>query len=383
MSDKKEKNIIIFYSKFGGGHYSAAKALKVTIEEKYDYNVHLIDGFEYAAPILNKISVNFHKVISIHIPKLWGTFYKSANTKNSFIEAGFKQVLKLYKTRLYKLIKELNPEQIICTHPFPGIMCSNLIKKGKINIPISNVITDFEVHGFWYILPQHLKNFFVSTESMKRELINVGVKEEIIHITGIPINPKFDEKITKEEIQKTYDEFNIPEGKKIITFFAGGALGVGSKLNIKLLNSITSKLTNYHFVCISGKNDNLYNLFSENIKKENINNVSLIKYTKNVFNLLKITDIVFTKPGGLTVTELLSLGIPIFMINPLPGQEFANKEYIENIEAGLVVTEENLEEIIEKIKNDQEYISKLSKNAKENGFTNASYNIIKKIIENN
>lgn len=131
------------------------------------------------------------------------------------------------------------------------------------------------------------------------------------------------------------------------------------------------------------KNDNLYNLFSENIKKENINNVSLIKYTKNVFDLLKITDIVFTKPGGLTVTELLSLGIPIFMINPLPGQEFANKEYIENIEAGLVVTEENLEEIIEKIKNDQEYILKLSKNAKENGFTNASYNIIKKIIENN
>ena len=325
--ETKKKKVIIFYGSFGGGHLSAARALKAVLEDKYNCYVELVDGLEYVAPILNKISISFYNAISRNTPKLWGAFYNNANKDNSVTDIVLRQTLRWYRIRLYRIIKQVEPDQIICTHPFPAIMCAHIARKGKINMPISNILTDFEPHGLWYVLPEYLKYFFVPTEDMKKALIEKGIKESQVHITGIPINPIFCKDLTKDEIEETYKEFEIP--------------------------------------------------------KENINNVTLINYTTHISRLMKVSSAIFSKPGGLTTSESLSQGLPMFMINPLPGQEVANQNYIENIGAGILINKENLDMLIDRLKTDENYLSRLSANAKKFGKPYAADNICKIIFDLN
>ena len=379
--ETKKKKIIIFYGSFGGGHLSAAKALKVVLENNYNCYVELVDGLEYVAPILNKISVSFYNAISRNTPKLWGAFYNNANKDNSVTDIVLRQTLRWYRIRLYRIIKQVDPDQIICTHPFPAIMCAHIARKGKIQVPISNILTDFEPHGLWYVLPEYLKYFFVPTEEMKKALMEKNIKDSQIHVTGIPINPVFSNKLSEKEIEETLEEFQIPQDKKNFIFFGGGEFGLSNNINIEIFKTLTKKLPEFHFVCISGKNPELYSMFEKAIQEENIENTTLIKYTTNISKLMKVSSGIFSKPGGLTTSESLSQGLPMFMINPLPGQEVANQNYIENIGAGILINKENLNMLIDRLKTDENYLSRLSENAKKFGKPNAADNICKIIFD--
>ena len=379
--ETKKKKIIIFYGSFGGGHISAAKALKAVLENNYNCYVELVDGLEYVAPILNKISVSFYNAISRNTPKLWGAFYNNANKDNSVTDIVLRQTLRWYRIRLYRIIKQVDPDQIICTHPFPAIMCAHIARKGKIQVPISNILTDFEPHGLWYVLPEYLKYFFVPTEEMKKALMEKNIKDSQIHVTGIPINPVFSNKLSEKEIEETLEEFQIPKDKKNFIFFGGGEFGLSNNINIGIFKTLTKKLPEFHFVCISGKNPELYSMFEKAIQEENIENTTLIKYTTNISKLMKVSSGIFSKPGGLTTSEALSQGLPMFMINPLPGQEVANQNYIENIGAGILINKENLNMLIDRLKTDENYLSRLSENAKKFGKPNAADNICKIIFD--
>lgn len=379
--ETKKKKIIIFYGSFGGGHLSAAKALKAVLENNYNCYVELVDGLEYVAPILNKISVSFYNAISRNTPKLWGAFYNNANKDNSVTDIVLRQTLRWYRIRLYRIIKQVDPDQIICTHPFPAIMCAHIARKGKIQVPISNILTDFEPHGLWYVLPKYLKYFFVPTEEMKKALRAKNIKDSQIHVTGIPINPVFSNKLSEKEIEETLEEFQIPKDKKNFIFFGGGEFGLSNNINIEIFKTLTKKLPEFHFVCISGKNPELYSMFEKAIQEENIENTTLIKYTTNISKLMKVSSGIFSKPGGLTTSEALSQGLPMFMINPLPGQEVANQNYIENIGAGILINKENLNMLIDRLKTDENYLSRLSENAKKFGKPNAADNICKIIFD--
>ena len=379
--ETKKKKIIIFYGSFGGGHLSAAKALKAVLENNYNCYVELVDGLEYVAPILNKISVSFYNAISRNTPKLWGAFYNNANKDNSVTDIVLRQTLRWYRIRLYRVIKQVDPDQIICTHPFPAIMCAHIARKGKIQVPISNILTDFEPHGLWYVLPEYLKYFFVPTEEMKKALMEKNIKDSQIHVTGIPITPVFSNKLSEKEIEETLEEFQIPKDKKNFIFFGGGEFGLSNNINIEIFKTLTKKLPEFHFVCISGKNPELYSMFEKAIQEENIENTTLIKYTTNISKLMKVSSGIFSKPGGLTTSEALSQGLPMFMINPLPGQEVANQNYIENIGAGILINKENLNMLIDRLKTDENYLSRLSENAKKFGKPNAADNICKIIFD--
>ncbi len=379
--ETKKKKVIIFYGSFGGGHLSAAKALKAVLENNYNCYVELVDGLEYVAPILNKISVSFYNAISRNTPKIWGAFYNNANKDNSVTDIVLRQTLRWYRIRLYRIIKQVEPDQIICTHPFPAIMCAHIARKGKIQVPISNILTDFEPHGLWYVLPEYLKYFFVPTEEMKKALMEKNIKDSQIHVTGIPINPVFSNKLSEKEIEETLEEFQIPKDKKNFIFFGGGEFGLSNTVNIEIFKTLTKKLPEFHFVCISGKNPELYSMFEKAISEENIENSTLIKYTTNISKLMKVSSGIFSKPGGLTTSESLSQGLPMFMINPLPGQEVANQNYIEHIGAGILVNKENLNMLIDRLKTDENYLSRLSENAKKFGKPNAADNICKIIFD--
>lgn len=376
----EKKKIIVFYGSQGGGHLSAAKALKEELDLREDTESILVDGLNYVAPIINKISVSFYITLSTNAHKLWETIYQNSNQEKSISDVVLRQTLKLYRIKMYRLLKKEKPTHIVCTHPFPAIICAHIARKGKIDIPISTVLTDFEVHSQWCVLNDYIKNYFVATEEMKEELIERGIQEDKVLKTGIPIRKVFGEELTEEEKLKIKRENNLPEDKKLGLLFGGGAVGLAAGDTTDIIFDFVEGLKDYHFIVITGKNEKLYSDYETKLKEKGIENVTLLSFTDKVADFMKISDFAVSKPGGLTTSELLAVGKPIFMVNPIPGQEDANRRYIESKEAGLLVTKGNVELLIDRILKDKGYIERLSENSKTIGNGDSSRRVIDKVL---
>jgi len=66
-------------------------------------------------------------------------------------------------------------------------------------------------------------------------------------------------------------------------------------------------------------------------------------HVDNVDELMEIACIVITKPGGLTTSEALAKDLPMIIVNPIPGQELKNTEFLS--QQGVAVKAEDREDI--------------------------------------
>lgn len=378
--DKNKKNIYVTYCMYGNGHFSAAKAIANYLDKNKseEYNVFFIDGIEEASKVMDTFFRTAYSNMQTYSPKLWGDIFKISEKGilNKIVEE--QPYLKI--DRINKIFEENKPDYIIATHPFLTNLFVKLKEKGKIDSEISVVITDYEAHKSWYLPSENILKYFIPSEKIKDEMIKDGVDEKKIVYTGIPLEYNFTEKFTQEYIEEIKEELDIKKEEKIITYFCNG-ISI-SKKNLKKVENdlikISDILKEYQIICISGKNAKMYEKLEVIIEKNKMENVKLIAFTKRAKELMYMSEVVFTKPGGLTVAECLAMGTPIMITMYIPGQEEGNVRYIEDNKAGEFVNTENIEEICHKIKNEPEYIKELRKNALAIGNIKST----KKIIEN-
>ena len=55
---------------------------------------------------------------------------------------------------------------------------------------------------------------------------------------------------------------------------------------------------------------------------------NILGFVPNMHEPMAVADLIITKPGGLTTSEALALGKPLFILNPIPGQEAANRDFL-------------------------------------------------------
>ncbi|MBR2786844.1 MAG: glycosyltransferase [Clostridia bacterium] len=344
------KKILILYAKYGGGHLSAANAINTYIKENYSdiADVKNIDCIEFISPFFSKASTGAYTKIVQKAPKLWKKLYYGA--RNNFISPISTRLNKVMSKKLSKLFKEYSPDIVISVHPFASQM-SNILKKKGLNCTLATVFTDFATHPQWLVGNEYCDYFFVSNANMKLDLINnYSVPENKIFVVGIPLAPAFSLPI---DDNATYEKYNLNRDKKLILFFGGGEFGLCQKVTIQLLKSLTKFMYEYQIVAISGKNEELHNKFLEISNDLNNNDLHVLSYTTDVPALMHISSLVVTKPGGLTSSESLASHLPIIIINPIPGQEEENAEFLEN--SGVAVwakTNDDIDTIIDKILRD-------------------------------
>lgn len=348
------KKILVFYGAYGGGHVAAANSITNYIKENYpDIEIESVDCIEYINKYVNKISTGAYKELAKKAPWMWEMIYTHSN--DGALAKFSTASNKIMAVKLKNLIKEINPDLIISTHPFSSQMCAYLRKKGKIDCKIATVMTDFHIHNQWLYLPEYVDNFFVSNESMKKALIEKEIPEEKIHVTGIPVSPRFLETFNKEEI---YNEFNLDPNKFIILFFAGGEFGLGRKTARLILRAMIRLLKDAQVIAISGKNQKMYNAFSNIVEKTGSRDrVKVLEYTKKVPELMSISNVVVTKAGGLTISESLISHLPIIIVNPIPGQEEENAEFL--VKENLAIWPQTNREILNTIKSFARHPEKL------------------------
>ena len=321
------KKILILYAKYGGGHYSAANSIKNYIDNHYqNVETSIVDCMEYINKAVNKISTDAYKRITTSTPRLWKTvYYRSEKGALSKIS---KSTNKFMARKLCHLVRELSPDVIISTHMFATQMISYLKRKNKITCTLATVLTDFAPHEQWLIGHQYGDYFFVSNDEMKNALINdFKVDERKVYTTGIPISEKFLHHFDKATVYKL---FGLDSTKKTILFFGGGEFGLGKDHTVSILKSLSKHIDKYQIIAISGKNKKMKDAFYDvAVQLGNPKEIKIFDYITNVPEAMSISELVVTKPGGLTSSESLASSLPMLIINPIPGQEEENAEFLE------------------------------------------------------
>ena len=376
------KKVLIFYASYGGGHLSAAKSIKQHIDENYeDVETEMIDCVKYINKALDKVTTTAYKEMAKKAPWAWEkVYYKSQNGVLAKVSTTSNKIMAV---KMAKLFRELKPDIVISTHPFGSQMTSYLKKKGKTNCMLATVMTDFAPHDQWLIGDEYVDHFFVSNSEMKNLIVkNNNIAENKIHVTGIPISKRFLEKYDKDKICKN---FGLSTNKKTILFFAGGEYGLGKDKTIEILNILTRVSFEIQVIAIAGKNEKMKEAF-ENIVKENNKQetIKVLPFTDKVPELMSISDLVITKPGGLTTSESLASDLPIIVINPIPGQEEENAEFLEKSGAAIWIRKNsNAEVIINELLSNENKLISMKENSSKLSRRNSTHDICKIILDNN
>ncbi len=192
----------------------------------------------------------------------------------------------------------------------------------------------------------------------------------------MPISQRFLEDFDKKEIKK---EFGLKDNLKTILFFAGGRMGLARKNIFEYMHTLANIKENIQIVAVSGKNKKVYERFKQ--IAENKENIKVLEFTNKVPELMRISDLVITKPGGITSSEALASNVPILAINPIPGQEEENAEFLEENKVAIwLKPKDKLQEKLKEVLKDKT-LNNLKENTKKLGNANSAKEICENILK--
>ena len=352
--------VLIFYASYGGGHLNAAKSIDECIKKNYNNaKTELIDCMKYVNKTVEKITTGAYREMAQKAPWVWGTIY-STSQEGPLAHLSTRSN-KIMAIKLLKLLREKKPDFIISTHPFSSQMCSYLKRKGKINAKIATIMTDFAPHDQWLVGHDFTDYYFVAHDKMKQYLEKNDIPDNKIIVSGIPISNRFLKLYNKKEI---LSEYKLSKDKKTVLFFGGGEFGLGKSKTLQVFESFVNSNENIQIIAISGRNEKMKLGFEGIVNKYNAHDfVRILGFTDQVPELMSISDLVVTKPGGLTTSESLASHLPMVIINPIPGQEEENAEFLES--KGIAIwlkKHDDIDITIKKLLSDQDKINSMRTN---------------------
>ena len=365
--------ILIFYASYGGGHLNAAKSIYEYITTNYPkYDVEMIDCMKYVNKTIEKITTAAYREAAKKMPWVWGRIYNDSQ-KGPLAHLSSRSN-KIMAIKLLKLLREKRPDLIISTHPFGSQMCSYLKRKGKLHAKIATIMTDFAPHDQWLVGSDFTDYYFVAHEKMKQYLISKNIPENHIFATGIPLSKRFLEKYDRKEI---LDKFSLSDNKKTILFFGGGEFGLGKTRTVEFFKTLVSFSHNLQIVAIAGKNEKMKIAFENIVEEfEAQERIKVLSFTNQVPELMSISDLVITKPGGMTTTESLASHLPMLIINPIPGQEEENAEFLEENGIGIWIKKDtDVNTLLNNIFSNPDKLEEMKKNTNILAKPNSTKNI--------
>lgn len=345
MNIENKKKVLIISMSGGFGHIRAGEALLDYAKENLP-NVHAehINISDIDLPLKKYASA--YEAIVKKIPVAWRLIY---NYPVAFsLSKKMIGLRGLVKNEAKNLIRERNPDIIIFTNAIILPIFAEYVKKNFSNIVMALIVTDY--HGHPYYVFSQIDYYFVPHEKVKQELEKLGVENKKIVVSGIPINPRF---YIKQDVKELKQKYGISNDLPIVLFIAS------FKISKKDLNNAVKQLLEFepkiHLVFIANGNNRFYNLIKKSFASHE--RLSLINWTNLIEEYIKISNVVVSKAGGLTVSECLAIKKPIIMVNPIPGQEEHNAEFVESNNLGRRV--KNIDEIVKVL---PEFISKTENN---------------------
>ena len=309
---------IILTMSTGNGHNIASNAIRdYLITQGVDAIV--IDAYKYFNKRLSYMLEKGYIWSAKYIPNMYGKFYSGIEKHNPESRISWSHFCnKIVSRQFAKYISNQKPDIVIPTHPLAAVLMSRYKEKKLVNTKTLGIVTDFCILPYWD--SANMDYYTTANELVKNMLIKKGISPDKILPFGIPIDMKFSSKIP----QKQAREILGIEDKKTI-FIISGSMGFGN--TEKYIRSLDRLKEDFQFICVCGSNENMKNRIDNMNTRKKIYNFG---YVNNVDVIMDASDIIVTKPGGLTVSEAMAKKIPMILVNPIPGQEDRNRDFLVN-----------------------------------------------------
>ncbi len=323
------------YISNNSGHHHASLAIENAIHELSDDVETLnVNSFCYTNPILEKIINKAYLSIIKRKPEVWGYLYD--NPKVVKKTRRLRESIHKYNShKMQSLLDEFKPQAVICTQAFPCGIVADLKKTYGSNILLAGVLTDYAPHSYW--IYDNVDMYFVPSEETKARLLLNGIPYEKIHLTGIPIDVKFKKIYDREKILNSLGlSRDIP-----VILVMGGSQGLGPIREI--ITMLDNSDINLQIIVATGSNKRLKRCLERRrsaFKKK----IVILGYTENICELMDVSSLLISKPGGITISEALAKGLPILILKPIPGHEEMNTNQL--LKHGVAVKLGRLQDVV-------------------------------------
>lgn len=319
MTKTRPKRILLMYISQVSGHRQSAYAIQKSLKAiQPDCEIKSVNGFGHAFPVVEKIVNTAYMGVIKRAPQIWEYLYDNPKIIEKFRDLKEK-IHKVSHKKLDPLLTEFKPDVVICTQAFPCGMAADYKLANKSAFKVVGVLTDFAPHLYW--LHEGVDYYVVPSDEARDRFIKEKVAPSQIKVLGIPIRDKFSEKFDRSALAaKLGVSLDIPT-----ILIMGGGQGLGPmKEAVKSLMRLPRPL---QLIVIAGTNVKLLNWLNK-LRRRTDKKILFYSYAHNVEELMEISTLIVSKPGGLTTSECLAKGLPMIIIDPIPGQEERNAQFL-------------------------------------------------------
>lgn len=369
------KRVLLMYISQVSGHRQGAVAIAKSLKSlDPDCEVLSINGFGYAYPLMEKIINTAYMGVIKRAPKIWEYLYDNPKVIK-FSEKWKQSIHRSSHKKLKPLIDEFKPDVVVCTQAFPCGMVADYKKSHDLALTVIGVLTDYAPHLYW--LHEGVDYYVVPSQEAQDRYVKEGIPRERIKIFGIPIRTKFAEASGVDNIARKLGlDLNIPT-----ILIMGGGQGLGPmKEAVKSLVRLERPL---QMIVICGTNVKLVNWIKK-VQRQTEKKIIFYDYAANVDELMEVSTLIVSKPGGMTTSECLAKGLPMVIVDPIPGQEERNSQFLVN--QGIAIRVDDKRHIaheIDVLLNNPGQLAAMKQAALKNGKPMAAENIARLILDQN
>lgn len=285
----------------------------------------VVDSYKYAASVVSGVVSNGYIGMVKTIPQMYRFLYARAERAT---EVGpFRAWVNQYTAaNLRALMLEYQPDAVVCTHAFPCGAMAEYKRQFADAPPVVGVVTDFCVHSFW--IHNNVDGYVVATEESAAALMNRGVDPQRVNLAGIPVAASFAQPAQRKALRM---KLGLPP-ESFTILLMGGGLGIGPlEMMMQALERVEEPIS---AVVIAGRNKRMQARILAAAERMPYP-VRVLSFVDNVHDYMHASDLLLSKPGGLTAAEALVSGLPMVLVKPLPGQEERNTRYLVERKAAL------------------------------------------------
>ncbi|MBI4346886.1 MAG: glycosyltransferase [Elusimicrobia bacterium] len=326
---KAGPRIVFVYGDRPSGHSAAAAALRDQLKRLAPrVQTSEIALATEVAPVVGPVISAAYLSLIQKTPRLWNYLYD-----NRTVAAALKEIREplgaLHRLRLRRHFKQLEPDLVVCTHALACAVLETDRADGTLRAPLAAVLTDYGVHEYW--VSTNVDLYLAPSASVRHQLLARGVAGDRIEITGIPVHPRFRERLGREAAREA---FRLdPAGPVVL--FEGGSKGLGPI--DEMIDPLLKAVPRAQALVVCGRNQELYLALRARYGRRR--QVRLLGFTSRMPECFAAADILVGKPGGVTASEAASCGLPLVIVDPLPGQELKNCSFLTRAGAAVQLDE--------------------------------------------
>ncbi|MCG3126863.1 MAG: Processive diacylglycerol beta-glucosyltransferase [Phycisphaerae bacterium] len=305
----------------GAGHVVAARAIEQALRRRLpDVEIELLEVLEWSNPFFRRLYAQGYLSLVNHAPTFMGILYEAFDRPNQRFRDAIRTTFQNMNLHVVaRHLRQRRPALIIHTHFLPAEMVAEMRRRRRLSCPHVTITTDFETHRMWAQHPT--ERYYTATADGKAYLCTWNVPPDDVLVTGIPLRAEFDPPPDRAAARQIH---GLEMTRPAVLMLCGG-FGVGP--TERFFDELIALPPTVQLIVITGRNERLRQRLATAADRRG-RDVRVVGFSDQMHTWIAAADLVVSKPGGLTVSESLMCGVPLVVVNPIPGQEARNSDYL-------------------------------------------------------